>query len=70
MALTSDFNLTERSLPGKLRYIADKLRSGDLDADTAALAYLAVIDSFRPRPSGLLTGDRPRRDGATVPLHE
>jgi transcriptional regulator with XRE-family HTH domain len=34
-------------------------------------AYLAAIDILRPtRPTGLLTGSRPRRDGATAPLHE
>lgn len=32
-------------------------------------AYLAAIDVLRPRPSGLLTGSRPRRSGATVALH-
>jgi transcriptional regulator with XRE-family HTH domain len=44
----------------------DELRAGK-----PADAYLAAIDTLRPRrPNGLLTGSRPRRDGATVPLHD
>ena len=53
------------ALPGR-RSPAEELRSGN-----PAEAYLAAIDLLRPsRPPGLLTGDRPRRDGATAPLHE
>jgi hypothetical protein len=33
-------------------------------------AYLAAIDALRPRPTGMLTGSRPRRSGATVALHD
>jgi hypothetical protein len=33
-------------------------------------AYLSAIDVLRPRPAGLLVGDRPRREGATAPLHD
>lgn len=35
-----------------------------------SLAYLAIIDVATPRPEGLLVGNRPRGDGATVALHE
>ena len=43
----------------------------ELRAGKPADAYLAAIDTVRPaQPPGLLTGSRPRRDGATVPLHE
>jgi transcriptional regulator with XRE-family HTH domain len=43
----------------------------ELRAGKPADAYLAAIDILRPtRPSGLLTGSRPRRDGATAPLYE
>lgn len=43
----------------------------ELRAGMPAEAYLSAIDILRPaRPNGLLTGSRPRRDGATVPLHE
>lgn len=49
-------------------------RSGSpLDALAAGYpdrAYLAAIDVLRPRPSGLLTGSRPRRPGATAALHD
>jgi transcriptional regulator with XRE-family HTH domain len=41
-----------------------------LQSDEPARAYLAAIDVARPRPPGLLVGTRPRRDGATAPLHE
>ncbi|MGO9790872.1 MAG: hypothetical protein ACLP8S_15660 [Solirubrobacteraceae bacterium] len=33
-------------------------------------AYLAAIDALRPRPTGMLTGSRPRRSGATAALHD
>jgi transcriptional regulator with XRE-family HTH domain len=33
-------------------------------------AYLAALDAVRPRRSGLLVGDRPRRDGPTTALHD
>jgi len=35
-----------------------------------AKAYLHAIDVMRARPAGLLVGSRPRREGATMPLHE
>jgi len=43
----------------------DELRRGDPPA-----AYLAVVDTLRPRRPGLIVGDRPRRGGATSALHE
>jgi transcriptional regulator with XRE-family HTH domain len=33
-------------------------------------AYLAALDTIRPRRTGLLVGDRPRRDGPTTALHD
>lgn len=39
-------------------------------AGEPARAYLSAIDLLRSRPSGLLVGHRPRREGATAPLHE
>lgn len=33
-------------------------------------AYLAALDAIRPRRTGLLVGNRPRRDGPTTALHE
>jgi transcriptional regulator with XRE-family HTH domain len=41
------------------------LRRGD-----AARAYIAALDVLRPRTPGLLVGSRPRREGATAPLHD
>lgn len=41
-----------------------------LQEDQPARAYLSAIDVARPRPPGLLVGTRPRRAGATAPLHE
>ena len=41
-----------------------------LQSDEPARAYLAAIDVAQPRPPGLLVGTRPRRAGATAPLHE
>ena len=37
---------------------------------TPERAYLSAIDVLRPRPTGLLVGDRPRRGGATAALHD
>jgi transcriptional regulator with XRE-family HTH domain len=51
--------------PDSGRSAVDLLRSNE-----PARAYLAAIDVARPRPPGLLVGTRPRRDGATAPLHE
>ncbi len=33
-------------------------------------AYVAALDVLRPRSTGLLVGDRPRRDEPTTALHE
>ena len=43
----------------------DHLRNGE-----PAKAYLAALDVLRPRERGMLVGSRPRRDGATAPLHD
>ena len=43
----------------------EELRRGD-----PASAYLAVVDTLRPRRPGLIVGDRPRRGDATSALHE
>lgn len=69
LVLTRDPQATGRTLddapPGR-RSPAEELRAGN-----PAEAFLAAIDLIQPpRPPGLLTGDRPRRDGATAPLHE
>ena len=42
----------------------------EMQAGEAARAYLAAIDVLRPRTPGLLVGNRPRRGGATAPLHD
>jgi transcriptional regulator with XRE-family HTH domain len=69
LLLARDPEATARTLddvsPGR-RSPTEELRAGN-----PAEAYLAAIDLLRPpRPPGLLTGDRARRDGATAPLHE
>lgn len=52
--------------PPNGRSPAEELRAGN-----PAEAYLAAIDILRPSQApGLLIGDRPRRDGATAPMHE
>jgi len=52
--------------PATGRSAVDELRStGD-----AGRAYIAALDVLRPHRSGLLVGDRPRRDGPTTALHE
>ena len=33
-------------------------------------AYIAALDVLKPRPIGMLVGNRPRRSGATMPLHD
>jgi hypothetical protein len=43
----------------------DGLRTGNPDR-----AYIAALDVLRPRPTGMLVGSRPRRGGATSPLHD
>lgn len=42
----------------------------EMQAGEPARAYLAAIDVLRPRTPGLLVGNRPRRGGATAPLHD
>jgi hypothetical protein len=63
--------------PGATARILESVVSGRRSAVTElrdgnpAAAYLAAIDALRPpRPAGMLTGNRPKGDGATVPLHE
>jgi transcriptional regulator with XRE-family HTH domain len=69
LLLSRDPDATARTLdtalPGQ-RSPAEELLAGH-----PAEAYLAAIDILRPqRPTGLLIGLRPRREGATAPLHE
>jgi transcriptional regulator with XRE-family HTH domain len=40
------------------------------DTGDVGQAYLAALDAIRPRPIGLLVGDRSRRDGPTTALHD
>jgi hypothetical protein len=69
LLLARDPQATARVLDGALPGRSspwEALRSGN-----PADAYLAAIDVLRPpRSTGLLTGDRPRRENATAPLHE
>jgi len=69
LLLGRDPEATARTLEGKppgRRSPSEELRAGD-----ATAAYLAAIDMLRPpQPTGLLTGNRPRQDGAITPLHE
>ena len=68
LLLMRDPEATARTLdatPTGRRSPVEELRAGN-----HAAAYLAAIDVLQPRPAGLLTGYRPRRDGATAPLHE
>lgn len=69
LLLMRDPQATARTLdhaPSGRRSPVEELRAGN-----PAEAYLAAIDLLQPsRPPGLLTGDRPRREGATAPLHE
>ncbi len=52
--------------PANGRSAVDELaESGD-----AGRAYIAALDILRPRRTGLIVGDRPRRDGRTAALHE
>lgn len=41
-----------------------------LRASNYERAYIAALDVLRPRPTGMLVGNRPRRSGATMPLHD
>lgn len=45
--------------------VAELRESGD-----PGRAYIAALDVLRPRRTGLLVGNRPRRDGPTTALHE
>ena len=56
---------TLEAVPPGLRSPLEELQAGE-----SAKAYLNAIEVLRPRRPGLLTGDRPRRNGATAPLHE
>lgn len=63
--------------PAATAQILDEAPSGrrspveELRAGNAAAAYLTAIDALRPpQMPGLLTGDRPRGNGATAALHE
>jgi hypothetical protein len=56
--------ILDTTLPGQSSPV-DELRSGHPNR-----AYLAAIDILRPRRPGLIVGDRPRRGGAPVALHE
>jgi len=51
--------------PGRSSAVEELKATGD-----PSRAYLAVLDSLRPRRPGLLIGSRPRRDGPTTALHE
>jgi transcriptional regulator with XRE-family HTH domain len=51
--------------PRRGQSAVDALRAGRPEK-----AYLAAIDALRPRPTGMLTGSRPRRSGATAALHD
>jgi len=52
--------------PSGRRSAVDELRAGG----DPGQAYLAALDALRPRRSGLLVSDRPRRAGPTTALHE
>jgi hypothetical protein len=52
--------------PAGRRSGVDELRAGG----DAGQAYLSVLDVLRPRRTGLLVGDRPRRVGPTTALHD
>jgi hypothetical protein len=67
--------LADRDSAATVRLL--ETRSGGTDAPVDALqrgdlarAYLRAIDAVRPRETGLLVGGRPRREGATIPLHD
>jgi hypothetical protein len=51
--------------PGRCSAVEELRATGD-----AGRAYIALLDTLRPRRVGLLTGGRPRRDVATTALHE
>lgn len=51
--------------PRRGQSAAEALRAGRPEK-----AYLAAIDALKPRPTGMLTGGRPRRSGATAALHD
>lgn len=69
------FMLTDRDKQTTADVLADAPPTGvsPIDALRAGgpeQAYLAAIDALRPRPTGMLSGGRRRRSGATVALHE
>lgn len=57
-------DLLDTPKPGR-KTVAAELQAGEY-----ARAYLVAIDILRPRKSGLIAGDRPKRDSAVVPLHD
>jgi transcriptional regulator with XRE-family HTH domain len=50
---------------GRRSAVEELLATGD-----PGRAYLAALDAIQPRRTGLLVGDRPRRDGPTTALHD
>lgn len=67
--------LAERDASTTSRLLATAPRRGQsavdaLRAGRPERAYIAAIDALRPRPTGMLTGSRPRRSGATAALHD
>ena len=50
---------------GRRSAVEELLTTGD-----PGRAYLAALDAIRPRRTGLLVGDRLRRDGPTTALHD
>lgn len=69
LLVSRDPQATARTLDAAVagrRSPADELRAGN-----PAGAYLTAVDILRPpQTTGLLTGSRPRHDGATAPLYE
>ena len=57
--------LLDSALAGR-RSAIDELRAGG----DPGQAYLVALDLLRPRRTGLLVSDRPRRAGPTTALHE
>jgi hypothetical protein len=50
--------------------LGQKTAAAELQSGDFSRAYLVAIDILRPRKPGLIVGDRPKHDGAVVPLHE
>jgi transcriptional regulator with XRE-family HTH domain len=58
-------NVLATSATGRRSAVEELSETGD-----PGRAYLVALDAIRPRRSGLLAGDRPRRDGPTTALHD